>query len=56
MLASSVLTTVPVAMSANTAQAAESYQVAVNMSELIDVPENHWAYGAVRVLDAKEFH
>ena len=50
MLASSVLTTVPVAMSANTAQAAESYQVAVNMSELIDVPENHWAYGAVRVL------
>lgn len=50
VLASSVLTTVPVAMSANTAQAAESYQVAVNMSELIDVPENHWAYGAVRVL------
>lgn len=52
MLASSVLTTVPVAMNANsnTAQAAESYQVAVNMSELIDVPQNHWAYNAVRVL------
>lgn len=50
MLASSVLTTVPVAFNANTAQAADSYQVAVNMNELIDVPENHWAYGAVRVL------
>ncbi len=50
MLASSVMATVPVAFSPSMAEEADSYQVAVNMSELIDVPQGHWAYNAVRVL------
>lgn len=49
LLASSVLVSVPAALS--TAQAAPAaYQVAVNIEDLVDVPQDHWAYNAVKVL------
>ncbi|MGV3522627.1 MAG: S-layer homology domain-containing protein [Candidatus Sericytochromatia bacterium] len=48
LLATTVITAVP--MNASFAQDQASYQVAVNMSDLIDVPQDHWAYDAVRVL------
>lgn len=49
-LASSVLVTVPMAFSPSNAAEAESFQVAAVMADLVDVPENHWAYNAVKVL------
>ncbi len=50
-LASSMLATAPLAFSpAFAAENNESFQIAAQMSDLIDVPTNHWAYNAVRVL------
>jgi len=53
-LASSVLVTVPMAFSPSMAQSmdseTQSYQIATTMADLVDVPSNHWAYNAVKVL------
>lgn len=49
-LATTVLATVPMSYSPTQAQETNSYQLAVSMDDLIDVPADHWAYDAVKVL------
>jgi len=50
-LATTVLATLPMSFSPILAEEPEaSYQLAVRMDELIDVPPDHWAYNAVKVL------
>ncbi|PKL76170.1 MAG: hypothetical protein CVV27_11670, partial [Candidatus Melainabacteria bacterium HGW-Melainabacteria-1] len=51
-VASTVLVTLPMNFSTShaVAQDTSSFQLAVNMNDLVDVPSDHWAYGAVKVL------
>lgn len=48
-LATTVLATIPMSFSPLQAQE-ESFQIAASMEDLIDVPADHWAYNAVKVL------
>lgn len=52
-LATSVLATLPMSFAPTMAQEqpeAAPYQVAVSMDDLVDIPPDHWAYNAVKVL------
>ncbi|MEZ0372419.1 MAG: S-layer homology domain-containing protein, partial [Candidatus Sericytochromatia bacterium] len=49
-LATTVLATLPMSFNQSMAQEPESYQLATSMEDLIDVPPDHWAYSAVKVL------
>jgi hypothetical protein len=51
LMASSILVTLPVGLaSAQNTAAPAAYQLAMNVEDLTDVPTNHWAYNAVKVL------
>jgi hypothetical protein len=51
LMASSILVTLPIGLASGQANAAPAtYQLAMNVDDLTDVPANHWAYNAVKVL------
>lgn len=51
LMASSILVTLPVGLaSAQSNAAPASYQLAMNVEDLTDVPNTHWAYNAIKVL------